>query len=172
MRTAREVQRWQVVPLAAEHIRSLAECHIACWREAYADLIPRHVLDAFDVDRRAEQLERRRLSHPDRTVVAVADGAVIGFGSGGPALDETTVTPREINALYVRAAWYSTGVAHDLMRAVLVPEVDTTLWVFEENPRARAFYAKFGFELDGARRVEAFSPSLEVRMVRRATESG
>lgn len=164
---SQEVRRWQVVPLGAEHTHSLAECHIACWREAYADLIPKHVLDAFDIDRRAEQWESRRVKYPGRTVVAVAEGTVIGFGSGGPPLDESPVAPREINAMYVRSTWYGTGVAHDLMRAVLIPDVDTSLWVFDENPRAQAFYRKYGFELDGARRVEAFTPALEVRMVRR-----
>ncbi|MCP9623776.1 GNAT family N-acetyltransferase [Nocardia otitidiscaviarum] len=162
------MKRWQVLPLGAEHVHSLAECHIACWREAYANLVPAQVLDAFDVDRRAEQLEKQRLRYPGRTVVAVAGDAVIGFGSGGPSLDDAAPTPHEINAMYVRAAWYGTGLAHDLMRAVLAPDVDTSLWVFKENPRARAFYRKYGFALDGGRRVEAFSPALEVRMVRHA----
>ncbi|MGV9840189.1 hypothetical protein ACWDUL_39155, partial [Nocardia niigatensis] len=47
-------------------------------------------------------------------------------------------------------------------------DADTALWVFEENPRAQAFYKKYGFELDGERRVEAFTPAMQVRMVRRA----
>ncbi|MGV9840093.1 helix-hairpin-helix domain-containing protein, partial [Nocardia niigatensis] len=34
-------------------------------------------------------------------------------------------------------------------------DADTALWVFEENPRAQAFYKKYGFELDGERRVKA-----------------
>ncbi|NNH72632.1 GNAT family N-acetyltransferase [Nocardia uniformis] len=170
---ARGVKRWQVVPLAADHTRSLAACHIACWREAYRNLVPRHVLDAFDIDRLAAQWERRRIAYPHNAVVAVTDdGTVIGFGSGGPSLTESSVTPREINAMYVRSAWYGTGVAHDLMRTVLVPDVDTSLWVFEENRRAQAFYRKYGFELDGGHQVEAFSPALEVRMVRRAARLG
>jgi 2-(1,2-epoxy-1,2-dihydrophenyl)acetyl-CoA isomerase len=70
--------------------------------------------------------------------------------------------------MYVRAAWYGAGVAHDLMRAVLDPTTDTSLWVFEENPRAQAFYRKYGFELEGTRRAERFSPTVEVRMLRRA----
>ncbi|WP_245722006.1 GNAT family N-acetyltransferase [Nocardia crassostreae] len=157
------------MPLAAEHVRSLAECHIACWREAYQELVPAHVLDAFDVDRLAEQNERMRVEYPDLNTVAVVGDEVIGFAREGAAPDESAVTPRQLFALYVRAAWYGTGVAHDLMRAVLVEDADTSLWVFEENPRAQAFYKKYGFELDGERRVEAFTPALEVRMVRRIT---
>ncbi|MEV6768035.1 GNAT family N-acetyltransferase [Nocardia sp. NPDC051030] len=161
------MSEWSVVPLGAEHTRSLAECHIECWREAYRDLVPAHVLEAFDVDRRAEQWERNRVRYPGRTVVAVSEGVVIGFASGGTPLDESPVAAYELNALYVRSAWYGTGVAHDLMKTVLPENADTSLWVFEENPRARAFYTKYGFELDGERRVEAFTPAIEVRMVRR-----
>ncbi|WP_067692696.1 GNAT family N-acetyltransferase [Nocardia jejuensis] len=159
---------WQVVPLGAEHTHGLAECHIACWREAYQDLVPAHVLDAFDVERRAAAWERTRIEHPERTVVAVSDGTVIGFASCGPALHESAVAPRELGALYVRAHWYGRGVARDLMETVLPGDTDISLWVFEENPRARAFYTKYGFVLDGGRRVEAFTPAIEVRMVRRA----
>ncbi len=161
---------WRITPLAAEHCRSLAECHIACWREAYRGLIPDHVLDAFDVERRAEQWERIRAAvlPPDSVLVALVDDEVVGF-AGVRAVRETPATAeREVNAMYVRAAWYGTGLAHELMREVLDTHRDTALWVFEENPRARAFYRKYGFELDGARRAERFSPSIEVRMVRRA----
>lgn len=160
---------WHITPLAAEHCRSLAECHIACWREAYRGLIPDHVLDAFDIERRAGQWERIRaaLEPPAAIFVALADDTVIGF-AGGSAQDDTEPAEREVNAMYVRAAWYGTGLAHDLMREVLDTHRDTTLWVFEENPRAQAFYRKYGFELDGARRAERFSPSIEVRMMRPA----
>ncbi|WP_433201867.1 N-acetyltransferase family protein [Nocardia sp. CA-107356] len=157
---------WRIAPLAAEHVHSLAECHITCWREAYRNLVPDHVLNAFDVDRRAEQWERIRVRNPSSTHVALVDNAVIGFACVSASRDESPVTPTELNALYVRAAWYGTGVAHDLIRAALTPDTPCSLWVFEKNPRAQAFYRKHGFELDGTTRVEAFTPSIEVRMVR------
>ncbi|MGV9680775.1 N-acetyltransferase family protein [Nocardia sp. NPDC003482] len=158
---------WRILELDAPHVRSLAECHVACWREAYRELVPAHVLAAFDVDQRAAAWERVRVRYPGSTVIAVTDDTVIGFASGGPAREETPVAPRELNAMYVRAPWYGTGVAHDLLRAILDFEVDTSLWVFEENPRAQTFYRKYGFELDGTRKIEAFTPAVEVRMVRR-----
>ncbi|RDI69400.1 GNAT family N-acetyltransferase [Nocardia pseudobrasiliensis] len=160
-------QRWRVIPLTAEHTRGLAQCHIACWREAYRDLVPAHTLAAFELGRATETWNRRLARHPNNTVIALADDTVIGFASGGPSGGEAPVTTRELNAIYVRATWYGTGVAHDLMRAVLDPEADTSLWVFEQNPRAQAFYRKYGFELDGTRRTEAFTPAVEVRMIRR-----
>jgi hypothetical protein len=40
------------------------------------------------------------------------------------------------------------------------------LWVFGENGRARAFYAKQGFEPDGARKVDDDTGVWELRLVR------
>ncbi|WP_019930052.1 N-acetyltransferase [Nocardia sp. BMG111209] len=162
---------WRLVPLTPatatrELISGLAECHIASWRESHRDLVPAHVLAAFDLDRRAEQWERR-LSGPGSTVAAVIGTAtVIGFADTGPARDDPPAAPVELRALYVRAAFHGAGVAHDLIRAVLDPHTDTSLWVFEENPRAQTFYRKYEFEFDGARGVEDFTLAPQVRMVR------
>ncbi len=159
---------WRVVPHTPEYTRSLAACHIACWREAYRGLVPDHVLAAFDLDRRADQWDRIQEKNPGVPTLAVRGAEVIGFAATGDSRDDSPPTPRELNAMYVRAAWYGTGVAQALMRAVLDPTVVTSLWVFEENPRAQAFYRKHGFELDGVRRAERFTPTIEVRMIRRA----
>ncbi|WP_216894818.1 GNAT family N-acetyltransferase [Nocardia alni] len=159
---------WLVVPHTPEYTRSLAACHIACWREAYRGLVPDHLLAAFDLDHRADQWDRIREKNPGMPTLAVAGTEVIGFAATADSRDDSPPAPRELNAMYVRAAWYGTGAAHALMRAVLDPTVDTSLWVFEENPRAQAFYRKYEFELDGTRRAERFSPTVEVRMIRRA----
>ncbi len=156
------------MPLGARHTRSLAECHIDCWREAYADLVPGHVLDAFDVEHRAELWERIRVRHPDATRVALLDDTVIGFVSTGHTRDEPPVADRELLALYVRSPWYGTGLADELLETALVPAASYSLWVFDENPRARAFYRRHGFADDGGRKREDFSPALLVRMVRPA----
>lgn len=158
--------RWQIRPLTAEHVRGLAACHIDCWREAYRGLVPDHVLDAFDLDRRADSVERIRQANPNHFTIAVADGTVIGFAGAGPPLDDPAPAETQLYALYVRAAWYGTGVAGELILAALDPHASCALWVFEENPRAQSFYRKHGFTLDGARRVEAFTPAVELRMVR------
>ncbi|MEV0341614.1 GNAT family N-acetyltransferase [Nocardia sp. NPDC050713] len=164
---------WRVTPLAAEHVQGLAECHIACWREAYRGLVPDRVLDAFDVDRRAEAWDRVRRAHPGSTHVAVVGDSVVGFASSGPPRDRAPVAPLELNALYVRADWYGTGLARELLDTVVAPGQPCSLWVFEDNPRAQAFYRKHGFALEGARKVEDFTIAMQVRMVRpaRTTET-
>ncbi|RMI35518.1 GNAT family N-acetyltransferase [Nocardia stercoris] len=164
-------QDWQVLPLGAAHTRSLAVCHIECWREAHWHLVPRHLMDAFDVDRRAAQWERQRVRGLSTTVVAVATGTteVIGFADAGAPRDLPAAATAELCGLYVRAAWYGTGLARELLDTVLDPATDTSLWVFDDNPRAQAFYRKSGFRPDGTRRPEPFTLAPEIRMIRPGT---
>ncbi len=93
---------------------------------------------------------------------------VVGYASFGPERDvdgaplperagrDGSPRPRcaELYALYVTPAWWSTGAGRDLMRRVLeetraggYPRI--ILWVLEQNARARQFYERSGFRLDG-----------------------
>ncbi len=146
----------QIVELTRELCHSLAVCHIACWREAYGGLVPDHVLDAFDVDRRSAQCERDLANGLSRTYVAVEGTTVVGFASAGAT---------ELYALYLRKSHYGSGLADELL-TMAIGTAQCTLWVFESNARARAFYRRHGFALDEGRRVEPFSGVVEVRMVK------
>ncbi|AHH20441.1 acetyltransferase (GNAT) family protein [Nocardia nova SH22a] len=172
---------WEIREATADDARDLAVCHIESWREAYRGLVPDHLLDAFDIERRARQWARIitefGTGNPEdlesyTTIVAVDDTRepgqrVLGFAHAGPPRDEPRPADRELFALYVRAARHGTGVAAEVMRAILLPDTDTALWVFEENPRAGNFYRKFGFAADGARRIEPLSMASEIRMIAR-----
>ena len=93
---------------------------------------------------------------------------IIGYASFGPergvdgaplperADRDGSARPRcaELYALYVTPAWWSTGTGRDLMCRVLdetqaggYPRI--VLWVLEQNARARRFYERSGFRLDG-----------------------
>ena len=152
---------------------AVGRMHWASWREAYAALLPP---DFFSEDGERGRIERwrRNLAEPRFGVtsrIALRGDEVVGLASAGPSRDNETagpaVTERELWALYVRAAEYGTGLASRLLDAVLPPG-PAELWVFEANPRARAFYATRGFVPDGARHV--FGADLnhqpEIRMVR------
>jgi GNAT superfamily N-acetyltransferase len=100
-------------------------------------------------------------------VPAPATG-IIGYASFGPerGVDGSPLPERadrdgsprpgcaELYALYVTPAWWSTGTGRDLMCRVL-EETRTggyqriVLWVLEQNSRARRFYERAGFRLDG-----------------------
>lgn len=99
--------------------------------------------------------------------MAESGTTVAGFVHYGPPRDEPAVAERELHAIYIRAERYGSGLAGALMDAVLEPDRSCSLWVFERNPRARAFYTRYGFVADGTGRAERFATATEIRMVRR-----
>ncbi|ONM49317.1 GNAT family N-acetyltransferase [Nocardia donostiensis] len=179
---------WRVEHATPRHAHAIAACHITCWREAYQGLVPDHVLAAFDIERRAQQWQRTLRTNPARTLLALEGSEVIGFVRAEPSRDRPPLAEIELSALYVRAPWYGTGLAHELLRAALDPptgaspaetgpsrlaaDVSCSLWVFQDNPRARAFYRKHGFAPDGASRIDYFTGVTEVRMLRPARTIG
>lgn len=127
--------------------------------------MPDHVLDAFDIARRTDQWQRILRTEPHHTYVAVHDDEVIGFARAEPAREGIPGADTELAALYVRAHWYGTGVADELIRAVRTP-APCSLWVFQRNPRAIAFYRRHGFAADSNSRTDYFSGLTEIRMRR------
>ncbi len=62
--------------------------------------------------------------------------------------------PSELHRLYVSKEWHGRGVAHKLMSKILSTASDAGadhIWlgVWEHNPRAIAFYGKYGFRVVG-----------------------
>lgn len=143
---------------------ALAHLHLDVWDDAYTGLIPQQILD----DRRANASERiatwqRILADHDRTLVAEGPEGLIGFASAGPGRDDDVDIQLELMALYVRAAWWGTGVGHALLEAALGDRA-AYLCVLEGNDRALRFYERHGFARDG--HVEDAPEGPHVRMVR------
>ena len=65
---------------------------------------------------------------------------------------------------------YGTGASDMLMDAALGDD-PASLWVLEDNPRARAFYRRHGFDPDGAVKTHTVDGAAirEVRLVRGGT---
>jgi ribosomal protein S18 acetylase RimI-like enzyme len=126
------------------------------WRVAYRHVLPVDELDAMVID---ATRWRSRLEKPPAgwsTAVAVNGDLVVGFASIGPSRDEQGIG--ELYAIYVDPAHWSTGAGRSLLdwgEAQLRSEyAEATLWVLEENPRARRFYERAGWAPDGARKAE------------------
>ena len=69
----------------------------------------------------------------------------------------------ELYALYVRAAYWGTGVGYALFE-IAVGDRACYLWVLAGNERAIGFYERQGFRLDGTE--DEHDEGLHVRMVR------
>jgi GNAT superfamily N-acetyltransferase len=137
--------------------RTLAEVHVASWQVGYAGLVPDWYLARQSVDKRYAQWQEI-LADPSGTVLVA--GEIDGFIAFEP---ET----REIRALYLAPAKFRQGIGTQLLHAAHDQlDGDTALWVFEGNERALAFYARHGYQRDGATNVHEPTGLTEVRMTR------
>jgi GNAT superfamily N-acetyltransferase len=128
------------------------------WQAAYRHVFPAEELDRggfIQVDRWTERLVRPPAGWT--TFVAERDGEVIGFTSVGPSRDERGIG--ELYAIYVEPEEWSTGTGRALIEQaeeqLRTAYGEVTLWVLEDNPRARAFYERAGWSVDGGRKAEA-----------------
>jgi ribosomal protein S18 acetylase RimI-like enzyme len=132
------------------------------WRRAYAGIVPDDVLAALDVGTRIERY-RHRMRRPSQfeSLIALDAGATVGYTSIGPyriGQHEGVLSRRvgEVVAIYVDPPRWGTGAGRALMDAGLDRLAErgfgsVRLWVLAENARARRFYERAGFALDGAR---------------------
>jgi GNAT superfamily N-acetyltransferase len=88
--------------------------------------------------------------------IAEENGVAVGFAKvGPPSLPFEVEGPAtELRQLYVLQPWQGAGVAHALMDWILEEArrrgaAQLFLSVFTDNHRARAFYARYGFEAVG-----------------------
>ena len=155
-----------------EDAAAIAFVQVTGWHEAYTGRMPQSILDGLDVDRSTRGWHRvlEGDTDPERGELWVAerDGEVIGFvASGGNRDDDALADSREVYAIYVLAAHYGSGAGQSLLDAA-IGDHPASLWVLEDNPRARAFYARNGFVADGAVKDDDQwgEPIREVRLVR------
>ena len=152
----------------------IARVHVEGWRAAYAHLLEDHErwFGTSALERRTAQWTSMLTpGSPNHGISTVrvgrgADGQVVGFASSGAQRDPDAGRDLELYSLYIDRDWYGTGLGRTLVEAV-IGEEPASVWVTEDNPRARRFYEKLGFAPDGSRKVEEHLGNLlDIRMVR------
>ncbi|MFS0894286.1 N-acetyltransferase family protein [Microbacterium sp. 179-I 3D3 NHS] len=146
----------------ADDADEIASIHVRSWRAAYRGLIDQEVLDSLSVADRAAGW-RRFIADPLPTtlgqLVAVRDGVVVGWTTFGSGRDPDALTDGEVYGIYADPDAWSTGVGHALLAGAEERMTDAGrtrayLWVLDGNDRADAFYARHGWELDGATKLD------------------
>ena len=144
---------------------AIARVHLASHLEAYSHAIDRSLLEGFTLEIR-EGVWTRSLEHEGSDVwVAERDGDLVGFASSGPSRDDPPVRPLELWSLYLLQAEHGSGAGQLLLDAA-VADRPASLWVLAQNPRARRFYERNRFALDGAEKLDGRWDVLDLRMVR------
>ncbi len=142
-------------PGDARELATLAECS---FRDTFGARntpanMDRHCAKAF-----GPRVQAGEIADPGLvTTLAESSGTLVGFSQlrlASTHVRAAGLRPAELNRIYVLSQWQGRGVAQALMRGAQ----DTAraagcdlLWlgVWEHNPKAIAFYRKFGFEFAG-----------------------
>lgn len=153
--------------------KDIGAAHVAVWKSTYAGMVNEKKLAALNPEDSAMRWRRIISGLADqksrgvvtRLAIDESDGHVAGFATGGIARDDDAPYDVELWSLNVVAADHGTGIAAQLMTAVIgSPQAGAYLWVATGNRRAIAFYRKQGFEIDGVTRFDSVWDCYESRM--------
>lgn len=156
-----ELEQIKIRPATPADAATIAQIHVDSWRQAYAGYVPQAYLDSIELTERQEMWNGVLAQPNTKVLLAEAAGRTLGFASVGPAKDEDA-EPGDLTlyTMYLNQESWGLGIARLLMKQVddmITTGVQMTLWVFEENARARKFYERNGFKHDGVERLESFS---------------
>jgi GNAT superfamily N-acetyltransferase len=158
-----------VRPTTFEDDYRIEDLRVATWRVAYAHLIPADYFDGWDYDAVIASRQGGRTNDVVAYVAEESDGALSGFSFGGPSRDEGCEGAGEVYSLYVAPRFWGGGQGNLLMQRTLhdlASYTDTYLWVLRDNPRARRFYERWGFEPDGTEQMCSLPKRLALPEVR------
>jgi len=167
----------EVQVATSEDCRAIAEVHVESWQHAYRSILPEQYLASLSVAEREAMWRRTVERQPSHLLVARSAGQVVGFVAFGASRDDGAPNDRaEIWAIYVKAAFWSTGAGRMLwleaqQRIVAEGYKSVSLWVIAGNERAVRFYERAGFvvEPESRKSFELGGATLEeLRYVRHA----
>lgn len=137
------------------------------WQVAYEHLFAADRLAELGSQRDRRERHWRRVIEsppwPSHTIIAEQQWRTLGFASSGRSLEDEALG--ELHAIYVLPESWGVGVGRALMTETLARLRSSgfeqaILWVFEDNPRARAFYELAGWHADGGVKDEEWLRTL------------
>lgn len=144
----------KIRPIKPEEAEAVSRIYALSWKTAYRGIVPQSCLDTLPLDRWVPALRGDSF----QSLVLEEGGALIGTSGFSKARDEQYPGWGEIISLYLLPEHVGKRYGRALMEQVkdrLAGEGYNriSLWVLEDNHRARRFYQKHGF-VDSGERME------------------
>ena len=137
---------------------SLAALAERTFRAAFGGFNTQANMDAHCAKAYGESIQSLEIADPAiETYVCAAAAELLGYAQlrcGAAPACVSASRPAELQRIYVDRRWHGQGIAQALMSQVLAAAArgnadQVWLGVWENNPRALAFYRKIGFEKVG-----------------------
>ncbi len=144
-----------------------------CWRQAYAGIIPDDYLKTVTPEKRAERFRTDIPLNPDVEYDLIfVDTQPAGLMILMQCRDEDLPDAGDLTAIYFLSPYWGKGLGQAAIEYALqwfqsASYKQAVIWVLAENQRARKFYEKNGFYLDGAKKTMDFGKELSVVRYRR-----
>jgi len=154
----------------AEDAGSIADLQIQVWQQAFADLLPAHVV--FTDAARHTAVWDARLRQGGPVLLALEGATSVGFAAVSPELDDRNLLARigEIEVVYVVPRWGRRGHGGRLLAGAAAElrrlgATSARWWVPESDAATTAFLTGAGWSADGVRREldTGAEPIFEVR---------
>lgn len=161
---------FQSIKATCEDATNMGFIHSQSWQKAYRGIIPDEIVNNFTAENRAKIFVEAISTRPEEYYLFKVDGKPAGIALLNKSHEENAPDYLgEIYAIYFHPDYWGTSATHkgfefciDRLKKLGFSEI--TIWVLKANARARKFYEKYGFSLDGAEQ-EIFigKPLIEVR---------
>jgi GNAT superfamily N-acetyltransferase len=146
--TSRDIRIREAKP---DDYADVAEMHYPVWRRSWTGILAPPLLDILGTPKRwAAEIYPQSLNRTGWSMwIAESGGRTIGVTIFGP--DSDAPDRLLIDALYVTEESQRHGVGGHLLATAMSthPSGDVVLWCAVENGRARNFYEKRNFRIDG-----------------------
>lgn len=126
----------------------IGNVHVVAWQESYRGIVPQPHLDSLDVPTRIKAWKSRLDQGVTTVFVAILDGQLCGFISGGQAREPIQDFDGEFFAIYLLQAAKGRGIGRLLMRRLAGTLLTKGyskgfVWVLADNS-TRHFYEHLG----------------------------
>lgn len=146
-----EVTDIRIRQAAPDDFAAVAEMHYPVWRRSWDGILAPPLLDILGPPKRwVAEIYPNTLSRSGwRMWVAESGEQTLGVAIFGPDPDEQDAL--QIDALYISDESQRCGLGGRLLDEILSahPSGDVILWAAEKNDKARRFYEKNNFHVDG-----------------------
>jgi len=140
-----------------EEANDYTACHINCWQATYKGIVPDDFLTNMldEIEERTERCKKSLQEPGDYEFYCVIyDNKMIGRLIISKSKDEDKPDAGDICAIYLLKDFWDKGYGREMMDFAITKlkrlgYKEVIIWVLEDNHRARKFYEKCGFTLDG-----------------------
>jgi len=145
------------------------KCHTLCWQAAYKGIVSDDFLEGLTAryDERVENFRNCLTTSDSKNYCVMCDDEMIGFLVFGKSRDDDKPDYGEINGIYLRKEYWDKGFGKKILEFAMeelkqMGYDNIIIWTLEANQRARQFYKKNGFVIDGTTKEVEYGRNLKL----------